>query len=220
MCRIIGKSGVPSIRLSHDGVARIDVKDNEFTVKDYEANPKVLLDTELKRATFNLKRDSYTPVAVLKAFTKFGLTLVPANSMDTFELTRKWILNPDHDANFVAQIPLIHTFISGPMPNDRIGLNVFIRKQDVNDVPYAFYTMSYGNEMFQVFIPCPIKDQILQDSKLTILAYPNDVQLGRFSEYKFGTQNLNLTGRERIKGEVCPIGMHFDQIEIMDTAIK
>ena len=215
MCRIRGKSGVPSIRLSQDGSARIDVQDGNFDIRDYENDPKIYMDTAANKATFNLKRDSYIPIAVLKAFTKFGLTLMPAEAMNKFEPTRQWIKNPDHSANFVSEIPLFHTFISGPMPNDRIGIRAFIRKAGITDMPFAFYILTYGNEMFQVFIPCPFEDRFLQNVTMTITAYPNAVQLGQFPDYKFGTNNLNLMKRDRVKGEIYPVGMHFDSMEII-----
>ena len=215
MCRIGGKSGAPSIRLSQDGSARIDVRDGNFEIRDYENDPKFYIDTAANKVTFSLKRDTYIPIAVLKAFTKFGLTLMPAEVMNKFEPTRQWIKNPDHSANFVTKIPLIHTFIAGPMPNDRIGLCAFIRKAGATDTPFAFYILTYGNEMFKVFIPCPIEDQFLQNVTKSIKDYPYAVQFGQVPAYKCCTKNLNLMKRDRVKGEINSVGMHFDGIEII-----
>ncbi len=213
ICRITGKNGVPSIRLTHDGVARIDVNDNVLSIKDYEHNPSFELDEASNSAKLSLKRDTYTPIAVVKAFVKFGLTLMPANNMSEFELAREWIRNPDHAADFVSALPLIYTFISGPMPNDIISLKTFIRKDGITDAPYAFYILTYANEIFQVFLPCPLQDTSVHEVNLTFPAYPNNIQMGYAPEYKFGSKNLDMMKRERVVGEIHTVTIGYDYLE-------
>ena len=215
LCRIIGKSGVPSIRLNQNGVARIDVESGVIKIRDYEDDPQFEIDEAARTLKLNLKRDTYTPIAVMKAFTKFGLSLMPADQMANFELARQWIKNPDHSANFVSELPLIYTFISGPMPNDVIALKAFIRKDVVSDVPYAFYTLSYANEFFQVFLPCPIQDICLRDKKLSFPAFPNAIQLGLSPDYRFGSINLNLMKREKVAGEIHKVTLGFEYMETL-----
>lgn len=213
LCRINGKNGVPSIRLTSDGVARIDVRGRVVSVKDYEHDPSFDLDETAKTITFSLKRDSYTPVAVIKAFVKFGLTLMPATKMAEFDMAREWIRNPDHAEDFVSELPLLYTFISGPMPNDVISLKAFIRKDGIDDVPYAFFVLTYANEIFQVYLPCPLQDKSIHEAKLNFPAFPNDVQLGVAPKYRFGTKNLNMMNRERVVGEVHTVTVGYDRME-------
>lgn len=218
MCRISGKSGVPSLRLDQEGIARIDVKNGGLVIQDYEHDPKHKIDTNSNTITFELKRDTYTPIAVFKAFVKFGLTLMPAEAMESFKETLKWIRHPDHSKTLVSQCPLFWTFISGPMPNDRIKLQAFVRKTGITDMPFAFYTLAYGNEMYQVFLPSPSQDSALEGKEMKIIAYPNPVQRKQVPDYRFGITNLDLMNKERVVGDIATIGMHFDRIEESDLS--
>jgi hypothetical protein len=77
MARIRGKKGVPTPRERAEGGWRVEFKDGRLEVKSYEDNPIYEVDDANKRVVFTLRRDPYTPVAVMKAFVKIGMTFSP-----------------------------------------------------------------------------------------------------------------------------------------------
>src|SRR5271165_1505266 len=111
LARIRGKSGVPTLKKGSSGRWRIeyDAKSG-FNVQDYDDDPIFKIDERAKVVTFNLHRDTYVPVAVLKAFVKIGLTLMPAEEMANFSRALDWIKEPDHRVGLVKDFPIIYTF--------------------------------------------------------------------------------------------------------------
>jgi hypothetical protein len=62
-------------------------------------------------------------------------------------------------------------------------------------------------------LPSPERDQPINGKKLTIMAFPNprDIYPSTFGSTKRGL--LNLTGRNPVKGEVCPLTMgYFEKV--------
>ncbi|MBB6084962.1 hypothetical protein [Castellaniella defragrans] len=92
-----------------------------FNITSYEDDPLYQIDEANQRITFQLKRDSYTPVAVLKAFMKIGLTLLPDEEVGNFPHLMSWVRSTDHSRRFADQCPIIRTFQPGPMPNDYLS---------------------------------------------------------------------------------------------------
>ena len=71
--RIRGKKGVPTIKKTGaDRGWRIEYGPQGFHVKVYEDDPPFSMDEAARQITFELTRDVYTPVAVLKAFVMNG----------------------------------------------------------------------------------------------------------------------------------------------------
>lgn len=209
--RIRGKSGVPTLKKGSSGGWRIEYGPSGFEISEYEDDPVCEVDEAAKRITFKLKRDPYTPVAVLKAFVKMGLSLMPQTELHNFQKALAWINQRDHSIGLVQEFPILYSFIPGPLPNDKIVIMTFRRKDGCADVPYAFFLLAYGNEVFQVFLPSPERDQALQGRNLTLFHFPTpyDQDPSKFGPVRRG--KLDLTGRVPAKGEVAPIVVGFDQ---------
>jgi len=116
--RIRGKSGVPTLKKGSSGGWRIEYGPTGFEISEYEHDPICDVDENAKRITFKLKRDAYTPVAVLKAFVKMGLSLMPEAELLNFQAALKWISLSDHSIGLVHEFPILYSFIPGPLPND------------------------------------------------------------------------------------------------------
>ena len=217
--RIRGKSGVPTLKKGGpDPGWRIEYGATGFEMKHYEDDPIFYVDEERKQLRFELKRDSYTPVAVLKAFVKIGLTLIPAEELPNFVEALAWIREQDHTKGLVKEFPIFRTFQPGPMPNDLIVVMLMRRRPTVSGVPYAFLVIAYGNEVFQVFLPSPKQDAAIAGQKLTFPAFPTPggPDPTRYGRAKFSV--LDLTGREVIRGETVPIVLGFDQVTLNDVS--
>ena len=136
--RIRGKSGVPTLVKGSAGGWRIEYDaEAGFNVRDYEDDPIWTMDETKKVATFMLRRDTFVPVAVLKAFVKVGLTLLPAEEMLNFGQALAWIRERDHRIGFVKDFPIVYTFQPGPRPIDLLVAIVLRRKIAASEVPYA-----------------------------------------------------------------------------------
>ena len=210
--RIRGKKGVPTLAKAGTAGWRIQCDGFGFAIKAYENDPIFTMDEAAKTITFQLQRDVYTPVAVLKAFIKMGLSVMPDNEMPNFAAAVNWIRQKDHQVGLVSEsgFPILYSFVPGPMPNDKITILTFRRKDGIAGVPYAFFILGYGNEVFQVFLPSPERDQSIDGKKITLMAFPNprDINTSQFGPTRRGL--LNLTGRMAVKDEIFPLTMGFE----------
>lgn len=215
MARIRGKSGVPTMKKGGDVPGwRIEFTNGGFEIKSYEDDPIFEMDELNNRVTFKLKRDPYTPVAVLKAFMKIGLTLMPGKEVENFSHLLAWIRDTDHSHLFADKCPVIYTFSPGPRPNDLIGAMILRRKPAAAEVPYAYLILMYGNEQFQVQLPS--KEHDGANAQYSILPFPPP----RSAYPQFdrpGRALLDLTGREVVRGEVVPIVMGYAIAEKRET---
>ena len=214
--RISGSKGVPTIKRGGSKSAwRIEYRSTGFHLTQYEDDPFFILDEEKKQVRFELRRDPYTPVAVLKAFVRIGLTLMPENELPHFLEAMSWVRNPNHGNSPIRELPTISTFIPGPMPNDVIFCTLMGRRPSIANVPYAFLVLGFGNHVYQVFLPCPKKDAAIQGRKLEFPAFPtpSGVSGGKYGSPR--VSQLNLCGTERVKGETAPIVLGFDAMEVV-----
>ncbi|WP_374451860.1 HNH endonuclease [Phenylobacterium sp.] len=209
--RIRGKNSVPTLKKGGEAPGwRIEHDDKGFSIKQYEDEKVCAVDAGNKSIRFDLKRDSYTPVAVLKAFVKIGLTLMPEAEIQNFEHAIAWVSDPDHSKVLAEQCPVIYTFIPGPMPNDVIAAFILRRKPGVSGVPYAWVVIGYGNEVFQFIIPSKPQDGSGYPS-FQLLRFPTpSLQDERVGAPKW--RALDLTGRDVVKGEAFSISLGFDEL--------
>ncbi len=183
-----------------------------FQLKEYEDDPFFEVDEAAKQLRFELHRDTYIPVAALKGLVKIGLTLIPDVETQHFRETYDWIRDTDHSRNFVAQFPIIRTFIPGPMRNDLIVLMLMRRRAGIDTVPYAFFTLAYGNEVFQVFLPSISQDHCIDGRPQSLLPFPTP---GSPNPALYGRPRVKiekLTGREPVKGEKVPAMFGFETV--------
>lgn len=148
LARIRGKNGVPTLKKNlKDNSWRLEYTEGKLVVTSDEKNPVFKIDEENKNITLCIKRDTYVPRDVLKAFIKMGLSLIPDSELLPFEPLISWIKG---DESLNPFIEINYTFRPGAFPNDLIVLIVMRRKVIVDHVPYAFFILSYGNEVFQI----------------------------------------------------------------------
>lgn len=167
LVRIRGKKGVPTLKKNlKDNGWRLEYTEGKLVVTTYEEDPVFEIDEENKNITLYLKRDTYVPRDVLKAFIKMGLSLIPDSELLPFKPLISWIKG---DENLNPFIKINYTFRPGAFPNDLIVLIVMRRKVIVDHVPYAFFILSYGNEVFQ--IPLPVYNYDKKVSENIVIPY-------------------------------------------------
>ena len=209
LARIRGKNGVPTLKKGSNGGWRIEYGDRGFQISSYEDDPIYSIDETARKITFTLKRDPYTPVAVLKAFMKIGLTLLPENEIANFPHGMRWICDPDHGRQFAEDFPLIYTFRPGPVTSDVLVAMTLRRKAGVTGFPYCYLVLGYGNEVFQVQIPSEQRDGDMNGQAYSIRAFPvpNAPDPALYGAPKTGL--LRLNSREQVRGETVDIGIGY-----------
>ncbi len=209
--RIRGKSGVPTLKKGGDGPGwRVEFGPSGFEISQYETDPIFEVDEANKTAVFKLKRDTYTPIAVLKAFVKIGLTVMPPEEMENFREALEWIRCADHTKTFVPEGPILHTFIPGPMPSDLLSLWLLRRRTGVDNVPYAFLLLGYGNELFQVCLPSPLQDACVIGKSFHLPHFPAPDGPDPSVYGAPRTKYVNMSGRTPVKGEIFKLAVGFE----------
>lgn len=154
------------------------------------------MDEEEKRFAIESERKTYTPVAVLKAFVKIGLTLLRVEEVPNFSEALAWIREKDHTKSRWKKLPVIQTTLPPGLILDGLLAILLVRKAAVMGVPYAFLVLAYGYETFQVYFPS------LQDSTNydRLPVFPMWAGLDP-ADGKASVRPLDLCGREKVKGE-------------------
>lgn len=213
LARIRGKGGVPTLKGGADGGWRIQYDEAGFLIQHAESDPPYEVDEAHGKLTLTLTRDTFTPVAVLKAFVKMGLAVLPESEIGHFDEAVAWVRSLDHTVSFVSEFPVLYTFVPGVQPESFISLQVLRRKSAEAAVPYAFIVLSYGNEVFQVFLPCPTQDRHINGKRLGLYHFPLPQD---FEPSPFGAITrtvLDLTGRSPVRGETTRVRLSYDTTE-------
>jgi hypothetical protein len=197
-----GKKKVPALKGKE---WRFDRNSMGIIVTQSDGEPIAVLDETRTHITLTVRRDPYTPVAVLKAFTKMALSLLPEEELPNFKHAMAWIRNPDHQVGLVkvSGFPILYTFVPGPNPLPHSA--IMLRRTAPNSsTPYMVFVLAYGNEIFQMFVPCPCKDRSICVQKDKLHYFPNPYQLDRALAPVAPIQRalIDLTGRTPVKGEM------------------
>lgn len=170
-----GKNGVPTLKGGGDTGWRIERKNNHFHINagEDEHNRPFVASEDHRVIDFALKCDPYRPMAVHKAFVKMALSILPEAELPNFRQALAWIMNPSHQEEVPILAPALVTFTPGPAPIDGITVGVICRKEDAPDVvPYAFIMLAYGHESFQVILPSPERDAVLEGEEFILPPFP------------------------------------------------
>ena len=213
--RIPGKRSVPSLK-QHGSVEhpwRVDVENGVFRFTEYEDDPLVKVVHEGNRIELVVTRDAYTPIAVMKAFVRIGLTLVPESELPNFPDTLDWIRETDHGHRGPLRMPAAVTFRPGPMPNDVISAAVLRRKAAAREVPYAFVVLAFGNHQYQVCIPSATQDRELFDTDFEMALLPTVFGVDPAEYGHPRPRPLDLSGTTPVRGHQVRVSLHYDRSE-------
>ncbi|MGA8760605.1 MAG: hypothetical protein WB611_30620 [Stellaceae bacterium] len=213
MSGIRGKKHIPRLK-DESRRWRFDHDSAGIKVTQNESDPIAVVNESAKEITVTVRRDPYTPVAVLKAFTKMALSLLPETEVCNFQAAMTWIRNPDHKADLVktGTFPVLYTFVPG---NVSLGNSVILLRRRANHLPlpYMTFVLTYGNEMFQTVVPSPERDAVISDQKIKFSCFPNPYELTGDIEPAAPIQRerIDLTGRCIIKGEMIETVLRYGE---------
>jgi hypothetical protein len=178
-----------------------------------KGDPIVVVNETTKQITLTVPCDPYTPVAVLKAFTKMALSLLPEEELPNLQDAMAWIRNVDHQADPVKlfAFPVLYTFVPGNNPFDT-AVMLLRRRTDDLPVPYLSFVLSYGNEMFQTILPSPQRDAAIGGQKIKFPYFPTafelDCDLAQVAPLR--REAIDLTGCSLLKGEMMRTVMRYE----------
>jgi len=218
LSRIRGQNGCPVLKREGDNGWRIEGKGANLHITANETGAPFTVDEANHRVAFRLPRDPYIPLAVFKAFVRIGLTLMPDVEVHNFEELVEWVRNKNHTFGLMKKCFVARTFHPGPMSNSLLFAMLLRRKSPTAECPYIFLVLSYGNEVFQLPIPCRKFDSHLDGKLLDIPTFPSP---GSRDPAKYGppvTEMLDLTGIDEVRGDVVHIDMQFEESKAIDNA--
>jgi hypothetical protein len=128
---------------------RLEFGTNGLQVTQYEENPVMEVDKDAKTLTFRLRRDRYIPVAVLKAFVKMGLCLIPDRNLPDFGTALAWVTDPDHQKPLGTTQIVLATFLPGPTPAVRLRWSFFGAKMITCDYLLSFLSSAMATNYFK-----------------------------------------------------------------------
>lgn len=199
MSGIGGKKGVPAHK-GPNGRWRLEHRDGGFQVTQ-DHDPIAVVNEDARQITLTLGVDTYTPIAVLKAFTKMALSLLPEAELPNFQAALSWIRNSDHSVGLVNDFPVLYTFVPGTAPFTGIAAMLLRRLSDDLPVPYLTFILTYGNEVFQTVVPCPARDAAISGKPVHFLRFPNPYDLSLKPVAPMSRELVDLSSRSPVKGE-------------------
>jgi len=214
MSLIPGSSGIPTLKGKSPKEWRVEGTKRELHLKHHADDAIATVDEVAKTMTLRLPRDTYTPRAVFKAFTKIGLALVPTSDAGFYSETFAWIADSDHDKPFCTDYAIKAQCLPGPpIGNYILTAMILRRKDDYITLPFCFLVVTFGNQLYQISLASSQKNWAVPKD-----AFSKDVpwfpMFSAEAANRWGMptqQLLDLSGAEAVKHEIETIIMSYDQ---------
>jgi hypothetical protein len=203
------KKRVPALKGGSTRPWRFEHDSAGIRVTQDEGDPIAVVNEATEEFTLTVPQDPYTPVAVLKAFTKMALSLLPEEELPNFRRAMSWIRNTDHQVGLVktSSFPVLYTFVPGNDPFENSAVLLRRKTDDLPLLPYAMFVLFYGNEVFQTIVPSPERDAAISQN---IPYFPNAYELGYLQQVApMRREPIDLTGRCLVKGETIQTVMRY-----------
>jgi hypothetical protein len=179
---VIGKRGVPELEVISSGTGNkpnLEIKGNTLNFSHDAGDIGLVEDEETKTLTLTYVRKPYRPLGVYKALCKSALTLLPDDELVNFSELRQWLMQPDliKDKVYANGCHICYsTFVPAFQPFKQ-PIVCLLKRNDLIEAPYMSFFIATGNVSYQIFLPCPAKDEHLRGKTITIDAFPHFFQL-------------------------------------------
>lgn len=212
LAQIEGYGGLPKLRWSKTGGWRFEFEDGKPQVKQWDGFEIFKVHEGDRKVDLKLRRLPYYPIDVYKAFVKMALTILPEKEIPNFKDALEWIRCKDRSWVLMKPLHLRSVFVPGPRPFDDIALFLFIRKDNTDNVPYAIFVIAFGNEQFQLVVPCPAKDAGRTIDPSAVLTWPTPFERGRALARKPLQERIcDLSGIDRVADDYVSVTSTFDK---------
>ncbi|WP_195909435.1 HNH endonuclease [Rhizobium tubonense] len=191
IARIKGKKRFPQLEESGGKGWKMEYDPKSgFQIKSYEDDPVATVNGEARQLGLTIRRKPYIPLAVLKAFWKMAVTLMPEDELENFKDVRRWIMTKTHES-IGGPIQVFVGFHPGPMPPGFLGVALLMRRSADTRYPYAFIAIRYGNETFQVPVPSALNDAQGTSDPIPFFRFPDLVDPNVYGKSKFFQVDLS-----------------------------
>jgi hypothetical protein len=215
---VIGKNGVPKLVGAKGSSARMQFKGSELHFSHNAGDIGFVEDEVNKLLTLTYVEQPYRPLAVYKAFCKSAFALLPEDELIHFEHLRQWLLQADLTTDQVyawgAHI-CYSTFVPAFQPFKQ-PIACLLKRNEHIDAPYMSFFIASGNSSYQIFLPCPAKDDHLSGKTITTMAFPHIFQLQPWlTPGPPQERQLELSAPERTSAKSGSISWHYeDKIKV------
>lgn len=204
---VVGKNGVP-IQISASGEAegksRMEFKGGTLHVSHPAGDNSFLVDEAARTITFSYTVQPYRPLRAYKAFCKSAFALLPEIELPHFQELKAWLRRSDLTTDqvylrgsHICYRSFVPAFRAFPEP-----LAILFRRCTQIDAPYSSMFIAFGNVSYQIFLPCPARDERLRGKTITVLGYPHIYQLQpRSAAGPISYSQIDLSAPERTKSE-------------------
>ena len=184
---LLGKKGAPKYSTKD---LKIEIKNNNRKIEIVSGKDIINTDEENNTVTIKAPNCKCIPIQVYKSFVKMALTVMPNEYLEEFSDTRKWLFETIEKPEFIRYAKVIQVFLSIPLETNRFECMVFIRKTDeVADIPYGIFILSFGNFIFQLALPAPKYDS--DDLKMDLFTISKDPAI------KYNANCVDLSSLEK-----------------------
>jgi hypothetical protein len=179
---VIGKRGVPELEPVTSGTTRkpkMTVKDGRINFSHDAGDIGLVEDEAAKTLTLTYVQKPYRPLGVYKALCKSAFTLLPDDELCNFQELKQWLLRGDLTTDRVYAMGshiCYSTFVPAFQPFKQ-PIVCLLKRNELIDAPYMSFFVATGNVSYQIFLPCPAKDEHLRGKTVTFDAFPHYFQL-------------------------------------------
>jgi hypothetical protein len=177
---IEGKRGVPALlseTYDPEKPARVDYDSNNkrLHLKHHTDDTTVIHDDEGKKITFRVSAERYRPLGAYKALCKSAMAILPDSEIIHFNRLLDWLESEDLNFGTIDSNGAQYVFrsiVSGFKPFPETSIFLLRRKSEIIDTPYMTFLIAFGNVSYQLFLPCPAKDEFGINNQPQLVAYP------------------------------------------------
>jgi hypothetical protein len=211
---VIGKhNDIPTLV---SGNARMEFKGGTLNVSHDAGDESFVEDESAKTVTFSYVEQPYRPLGVYKALCKSAFTLLPKDELVHFSELRQWLLQPDVTDVTKDQVyangshNCYSTFVHAFRPFKQPIVCLLKRNGEI-DAPYMSFYIATGNVSYQIFLPCPDKDEHLRGKTVTTFPFPHWFQLQPWLIHApTKTGQVDLSSPDRTKKRTGTMGWRYE----------
>jgi hypothetical protein len=179
---VIGKRGVPELEPVTSGAThkpKMIVKGGGVHFSHEAGDIGLVEDENAKTLTLTYVQKPYRPLGAYKALCKSAFTLLPDDELVNFKELQQWLLQPDlttyqvySSGSHICYSIFVPAFQPFKQP-----IVCMLKRRDLIDAPYISFFIATGNVSYQIFLPCPAKDEHLRGKTITTEPFPRFFQL-------------------------------------------
>jgi hypothetical protein len=199
IARVRGRIQIPTLKPAkkNGGAWRVEAKHSHLSVFKDAGEEILTVDETTNSLKIKMTLQKYRPKAIFKCFVKMALSVMPEAELHNFRDLIEWLRKDGVDeGSFTHGAGYKCTKITGEYCFRYPLVVLLCRKTDAH-VPYGVFSVSFGYQTYQIFIPCPKMDTALEGKDITTFLFPT-IDMVRPARYDgFPTvENVDLSSSE------------------------